>query len=46
MVFNKYSPCGETIVQSGDLVDAFAFRFSTKYWEDEAKLYRKSFNVD
>jgi RHS repeat-associated protein len=35
----EYSPFGETVIQSGDMADAFAFRFSTKYWEDEAKLY-------
>ena len=35
----KYSPFGETAVQSGAMADSFAFRFSTKYWEDEAKLY-------
>ena len=35
----EYSPFGETVIQSGELAQTFAFRFSTKYWEDEAKLY-------
>ena len=35
----EYSPFGETVIQSGSMADAFAFRFSTKYWENEAKLY-------
>ena len=35
----EYSPFGETVVQSGAMADTFAFRFSTKYWENEAKLY-------
>jgi RHS repeat-associated protein len=35
----EYSPFGETVIQAGDMADAFAFRFSTKYWESEAKLY-------
>ena len=35
----EYSPFGETVIQSGEMADAFAFRFSTKYWENEAKLY-------
>ena len=39
----EYSPFGETVVQSGDMADAFTFRFSTKYWEGEAKLYYYGF---
>ena len=35
----EYSPFGETVIQSGAMADAFAFGFSTKYWENEAKLY-------
>ena len=35
----EYSPFGETVIQAGPLADAFAFRFSTKYLENEAKLY-------
>ena len=35
----EYSPFGETVIQSGTLADTFAFRFSTKYWEDEAMVY-------
>jgi RHS repeat-associated protein len=35
----EYSPFGETIIKTGDLAGTFALRFSTKYWEDEAKLY-------
>ena len=35
----EYDAFGETIVQTGAMADAFSFRFSTKYWEDEAKLY-------
>jgi hypothetical protein len=35
----EYSPFGETVVQSGPLADDFAFRFSTKYWENEGGLY-------
>ena len=35
----EYSPFGETIIQSGDLAETFAFRFSSKYWENEVKLY-------
>ena len=33
-----YSPFGETVVQAGPLADAFTFRFSTKYWENEVEL--------
>lgn len=33
----EYSPFGETVIQSGLLSNVFSFRFSTKYWEDEAK---------
>ena len=39
----EYSPFGETVIQSGSLADAFSFRFSTKYWEDEVKLYYYGF---
>jgi RHS repeat-associated protein len=35
----EYSPFGETVIQSGDLAQTFAFRFSTKYWENETRLY-------
>ena len=35
----EYSPFGETVVKTGQIVDAFTHRFSTKYWEAEAKLY-------
>ena len=35
----EYLPFGETVTQSGAMADTFAFRFSTKYWENEAKLY-------
>ena len=35
----EYDAFGRTIAQSGDLTDSFAFRFSTKYWEDEGALY-------
>jgi RHS repeat-associated protein len=35
----EYSPFGETVIQTGPLADTFSFRFSTKYWENEAKLY-------
>ncbi len=35
----EYSPFGETIIQSGDMADSFAFQFSTKYWEKEVGLY-------
>ena len=35
----EYSPFGETAIQTGSLADTFGFRFSTKYWENEAKLY-------
>ena len=35
----EYSPFGETVIQSGAMADTFAFRFSTKYWGNEAKLY-------
>ena len=35
----EYSPFGETVVHAGPLADSFDFRFSTKYWEDEAKLF-------
>jgi YD repeat-containing protein len=33
-----YSPFGETAMQAGDFPDAFVFRFSTKYWENEVGL--------
>jgi RHS repeat-associated protein len=35
----EYSPFGETVIQSGDMAEAFAFRFSTKYYNAEAGLY-------
>ena len=35
----KHSPVGETVAQSGELADSFAFRFSTKYRESEENLY-------
>lgn len=35
----EYSPFGETVIQSGDTADSFAFRFSTKYWEHKGELY-------
>ena len=35
----EYSPFGETITQSGDLADTFAFRFSTKYFDTETQSY-------
>ena len=35
----EYSPFGETVIQVGSLADAFCFRFSTKNWEEEGKLY-------
>ena len=34
-----FTPFGYTVVQSGDLSDVFAFRFSTKYRECEGELY-------
>jgi RHS repeat-associated protein len=35
----EYSPFGETVIKTGSQTDSFAFRFSSKYWENEANLY-------
>ena len=35
----EYDAFGRTIVQSGAMADTFPFRFSTKYYDAEAKLY-------
>ncbi len=34
----EYDPFGNTVVQTGDMADAFAFRFSTKYHDPETGL--------
>ena len=35
----EYDAFGRTIAQSGAMADEFPFRFSTKYYDAEAKLY-------
>jgi RHS repeat-associated protein len=34
----EYSPFGQVTFQSGDLADGFAYKFSTKYWDEETGL--------
>ena len=35
----QYDAFGNTVAQSGEMADAFAYRFSTKYWDAETGLY-------
>ena len=35
----EYDPFGNTIAATGALADAFAYRFSTKYWDSETAHY-------
>lgn len=34
-----YDAFGNTVAQTGDMADAFSYRFSTKYWDEETGLY-------